>query len=105
MATPTITHPAPSARKRSAKDVREPLHMRILPEDRSLIDLAAELMGKNRTDFVLDAARLAAQNILLDRAVIPVSQSAYAAFVALIDAPPQPNERLQKSLQTPAVWE
>ncbi len=89
----------------TVKDRREPLHMRIRPEDRTLIDHAAELTGKNRTDFVLDAARLAAQNILLDRAVIPVSKEAYAAFVALLEAPPQPNERLRKSLQTPAVWE
>jgi len=79
--------------------------MRIRPEDRSLIDHAAKLTGKNRTDFVLDAARLAAQNTLLDRAVIPVNEKAYAAFIALLDMPPQPNQRLRKSLQTPALWE
>jgi uncharacterized protein (DUF1778 family) len=90
---------------RKAKDTREPLHMRIRPEDRSLIDHAAKLTGKNRTDFVLDAARLAAQNTLLDRAVIPVNEKAYAAFIALLDMPPQPNQRLRKSLQTPALWE
>jgi hypothetical protein len=33
------------------------------------------------------------------------SFDAYAAFVALLDTPPQPNERLRKSLQTLAVWE
>jgi uncharacterized protein (DUF1778 family) len=90
---------------RKAKDTREPLNMRVLPETRALIDRAAELMGKNRTDFVLDAARQAAQNALLDRAVIPVSEKAHTAFVALLDAPPQPNERLRKSLQAPAPWE
>ena len=79
--------------------------MRIRPEDRSLIDHAAKLTGKNRTDFVLDAARLAAQKTLLDRAVIPVNEKAYAAFIALLDMPPQPNQRLRKSLQTPALWE
>ena len=103
MAT-TLLDP-PAKRKQAAKDTREPLHMRIRPEDRSLIDHAAELTGKNRTDFVLDAARLAAQNTLLERTVIPLSAKAYAAFVALLDMPPQPNERLRKSLQTPAVWE
>jgi uncharacterized protein (DUF1778 family) len=79
--------------------------MRVLPETRSLIDLAAELTGKNRTDFVLDAARQAAQNALLDRSMIPINEEAYAAFVALLDAPPQPNERLRKSLQASAPWE
>jgi len=79
--------------------------MRIKPMDRRMIDHAAELMGKNRTDFVLDAARQAAQNALLDRSVIPITEKAYAAFVALLDAPAKPNARLRKSLQTPAVWE
>jgi uncharacterized protein (DUF1778 family) len=60
------------------------------------------LLGKNRTDFVIDATRQAAQNALLDRTVIPINVKAHAAFVALLDAPPQPNERLLKSLQTPA---
>jgi uncharacterized protein (DUF1778 family) len=79
--------------------------MRIKPMDRCLIDYAAGLTGKNRTDFVLDAARQAAQNTLLDRSVIPVSKNSYAAFKALLDAPPRPSDRLRKSLQTPAVWE
>lgn len=109
MATATMARPMPrqATKKptRKPKDTREPLNMRILPIDRSLIDHAAELTGKNRTDFVLDAARQAAQNALLDRSVIPVSEKAYAEFKALLDAPPQPNERLRKSMQTPAPWE
>jgi uncharacterized protein (DUF1778 family) len=103
MAT-TVHHPQPKAIKKS-RDTRDSLNMRIKPMDRCLIDHAAELTGKNRTDFVLDAARQAAQNTLLDRSVIPVSEKSYQAFVALLDAPPQPNARLRKSLQTPAVWE
>src|SRR4051794_19350346 len=99
-----VHHPEPKAIKKS-RDNREPLNMRIKPMDRCLIDQAAELTGKNRTDFVLDAARQAAQNTLLDRSVIPVSKKSYAAFVALLDAPPQPNARLRKSLQNKAVWE
>jgi len=104
MATAVVQHAPRRAVKRS-KDTRKPLNMRIKPVDRCLIDHAAELTGKNLTDFVLDAARMAAQNTLLDRSVIPVSEKAYAAFVALLDAPPNPNERLRKSLSTPAVWE
>jgi uncharacterized protein (DUF1778 family) len=85
-------------------DTREALNMRIRPEVRNLIDHAAELAGKNRTDFVLDAARQAAQNTVLDQAVVAISPKAYAAFVALLDAPPAPNERLRKSLQLQPVW-
>src|SRR5579875_3962384 len=100
----TNTHRPPRAASRN-RDVRKPLNMRIKPETRSLLDMAAKATGKNLTDFVLDAARKEAHSALLDRAVIPVSDKAYAAFVALLDAPPEPNERLRNSLQTPAPWE
>ena len=84
---------------------RESLNIRIQPKVRALIDRAAALVGKNRTDFVLDAARHAAEDTLLDRTVFSVGPKAYAEFLARLDAPPQPNERLRRSLQTPAPWE
>ncbi len=79
--------------------------MRVRPEVRSLIDHAAALTGKNRTDFVLDAARQAAQNAILDQTVISLSGKSYAAFVALLDARPKANERLRKTMRTKPVWE
>jgi uncharacterized protein (DUF1778 family) len=84
---------------------RDTLNLRIKPELRGLIDRAAELLGKNRTDFVLDAARHAAEDALLDRTVFVINPKAYAEFLARLDAPPRPNARLRRSLQTPAPWE
>jgi uncharacterized protein (DUF1778 family) len=84
---------------------RDTLNIRIKPEVRGLIDRAAELVGKNRTDFVLDAARHAAEDALLDRTVFVVNSKAYAEFIARLDAAPQPNERLRRSLKTVAPWE
>ena len=84
---------------------RESLSIRIKPEDRCLIDRAAALLGKNRTDFVLDATRRAAEEAILDRTAFIVSPDAYAAFLARLEAPPQPDARLRKALQTPAPWE
>lgn len=77
---------------------------RIKPETRNLLDMAAEATDKNVTDPLLKAARKEAQRALLDRALIPVNDKAYAAFLALFEAPPAPNERLRKTLQTPAPW-
>jgi len=84
---------------------RDTLNIRIKPDVRGLIDRAAALTGKNRTDFVLDAAQHAAENALLDRTVFVLSPKAYADFLARLDAPPQPNERLRRSLKTAAPWE
>jgi uncharacterized protein (DUF1778 family) len=84
---------------------RDTLNLRIKPDERSLIDRAAQSLGKNRTDFILDAARRAAEEALLDRTVLTVSPEAYAEFVARLDAPAQPNERLRRTMQTQAPWE
>lgn len=84
---------------------RDTLNLRIKPEVRGLIDRAAKARGKNRTDFILDAARAAAEEALLDQALLAVSPEAYAEFVARLDRAPAPNPRLQKTLQTPAPWD
>ena len=84
---------------------RETLNIRIKPEERNLIDRAAKTRGKNRTDFILDAARLAAEDALLDQVIISVSPQAYKQFLAKLDMPPKAKERLRKTMQTPPPWE
>jgi uncharacterized protein (DUF1778 family) len=84
---------------------RDTLNLRIKPEERALIDRAATLTGKTRTDFVLEAARQAAEEALLDRTVFTVSPEAYAKFLARLDEAPKPNERLRRTMQSSAPWE
>lgn len=84
---------------------RETLNIRIRAEERGLIDRAAKMRGKNRTDFILDAARLAAEETLLEQVLITASPQGYEQFLVRLDMPPQPNERLRKTMQTLAPWE
>ena len=84
---------------------REALNIRIKPQVRQLIDEGARLAGKNRTDFILDAASSAAQNALLDRTLLAVGSAAWRQFLSRLDARPKPNKRLLKSMKTPAPWE
>jgi uncharacterized protein (DUF1778 family) len=84
---------------------RETLNIRILPEERGLIDRAARLTGMNRSQFILDASRRAAEETLLDQALLRVDADAYAAFLERIDAPAAPSERLRKTMQMPPPWE
>ena len=84
---------------------RESLNIRIKPEVRDLIDRAAKSRGKNRTDFILDSARAAAEDTLLDQVIMTVSPQAFEEFQARLDMPPNPNERLRKTMLTPAPWE
>lgn len=84
---------------------RDTFNLRIKPEERGLIDRAATITGKTRTNFVLEAARRAAEDALLDRSIFTIDADAYARFVARLDEPPRPNERLRRTMQTVPPWE
>ncbi|GKW41823.1 DUF1778 domain-containing protein [Pectobacterium parvum] len=83
----------------------ETLSLRIKPDERDLIDRAAKVRGKNLTDFVLDAARAAAEEVLIDQRIIMADPDAYQEFLARLDQVPSPNAALRKTMQTPAPWE
>ena len=80
------------------------LNLRIRPEDRALFDRAAQVRGTNRTQFILDSARRAAEQVLLDQTVFECDQQAYDAFVARLDAPGVPSAELRAILTYPAPW-
>jgi uncharacterized protein (DUF1778 family) len=84
---------------------RQTLNIRIKPQERGLIDRAAQSVGKTRTDFILEAARRAAEDALFDRTLFVVSAEAYAEFLARLDQPPQPNGRLRRTMRARAPWD
>jgi len=83
---------------------RETLNLRISAAERRLIDRAAQSSGKTKTDFILGAARRAAEEALLDRTVLSVNSTAHARFLARLDAPPRPNERLRRTMRAAPPW-
>jgi len=87
-----------------AKPRRDTLNLRIPAAERNLIDRAAVSAGKTRTDFILEAARRAAEETLLDRALTVVSLDAYNEFIKRLDQPAQSNARLRRSMQAKAPW-
>ncbi len=88
-----------------SRPVRDTLNLRIPPDLRSLIDQAAELAGKSRTDFVLEASRRAAEETLRDRTLWLADPDAFAAFSERLDLPSAPSERLRHVLARKAPWE
>jgi len=81
------------------------INLRIQPAARDLIDLAARAAGKNRTDFMVEAARKEAEAVLLDRRLFSLSEEAFKAFTTALDKPPKKNTKLKRLLETPAPWE
>ena len=83
---------------------RETLNLRITAAERGLIDRAAKSSGKTRTDFILNATRRAAEEELLARTIFVVTPAIYTKFLAMLDAPPKPNARLRRTMQTAPPW-
>ncbi len=72
---------------------------------RALIDRAAAALGKDRTEFMLDAATREAQSVLLDRRFFELGESAFRRFVEALDAPPAENPQLRKLMARRAPWD
>lgn len=64
------------------------VNLRVRSDIRALIDRAAKAQGKTRSDFMIDAARRAAEESLLDQALVRVDQKTYDYFVEVLDRPP-----------------
>ncbi|MGL3135161.1 DUF1778 domain-containing protein [Klebsiella pneumoniae] len=75
-------------------DVREaPINIRAKTSQRDLIDMAASLVSKSRTDFMLEVACRESQEILLDHRLFLLNDNQYEAFIEELDAPITPERQ------------
>jgi uncharacterized protein (DUF1778 family) len=81
------------------------INIRTSQHDLDVIDRAATIAGKSRTEFMLESSRQEAEHVLLDRTFFIVDEATYGAFVAQLDNPAPSTGALRKLLQTPAPWE
>ncbi len=85
-------------------DQKGSVNMRIEPKTRKLIDDAAALLGKSRTEFMVDSARQQAIDVLLDRRLFSLDGSKYSAFVKALENPPPLGPRLRALMQKKPGW-
>ncbi len=81
------------------------INLRAKRGQRALIDKAAAALGKNRSDFMLEAACREAESVLLDRRYFALDAAAFRRFMDELDRPPVANPRLQGTLSARAPWE
>lgn len=74
------------------------LNLRAKESQRALIDAAAEILHKSRTDFILEMACKAAENVILDRRVFNFNDEQYAEFIDMLDAPVEDEPAINKLL-------
>lgn len=81
------------------------INIRVAPEQRCLIDQAASLCSKTRTDFILEAATKAAHDAILDQVLFPVCAERLEAFRRLLDSPAEENGRVRALMARKPGWE
>jgi len=80
------------------------LSLRISDKDRKLIDKAAEALNKSRTEFMLDSARAAATDALLDRRLFVLGAREFKAFEAALAKAPTTASVLKKLGKRASPW-
>jgi uncharacterized protein (DUF1778 family) len=82
----------------------ENINLRVSRSQKALIDRAAEAQGRNRSDFMLDAACREAETVLLDQCYFHLDEEQFKRFTAMLDAPPTDNPGLTRLIKTKAPW-
>jgi uncharacterized protein (DUF1778 family) len=90
---------------RIAERKEHPLSMRLPEADIAIIDRAATLRGRSRTDFVREAAVRAAEDVLMESAPIRMSPEGFDAFLKTLSEPASPVPEMVELLRRPAPWE
>jgi len=83
----------------------ERIDIRTTPSVKRTLQDAASTSSKTVSEFLLDSALTKAAEIMADRRLFQLDDEQWAAFLAALDAPPQPMPRLQRLLTEPSALE
>jgi uncharacterized protein (DUF1778 family) len=92
------------AERSLAADTKGSINLRIEASTRQLIDEAAALLGKTRTEFMVESARRHAIDVLLDRRLFVLNSDGYDRFMHALDNPPAPGPKLRSLLRRIPAW-
>lgn len=102
--TKTKAAPTASAGGDPRSDTKGSINLRIEAQTRQLIDDAAAVLGKTRTEFMVDSARAQAIDVLLDQRLFVLDAERYDAFMHALDNPPAPGPKLRALLRRTPQW-
>jgi uncharacterized protein (DUF1778 family) len=82
------------------------IHLRARARDRNLIDQAAELVGANRSQFMMASALKEAKNVLLDQSTIFANAKTFQTIMDWMDAPANRDETagMKRILHAKLPW-
>ena len=89
----------------SVPDAKGSINLRIETNTRRLIDNAAAILGKTRTEFMIESARRQAIDVLLEQRLFALDSERFDAFVQMLDNPPAPGPKLRSLLRKVPAWQ
>jgi len=95
----------PASGARATRNRDETINLRATRRQKALIDRAADALGRNRSDFMLESACREAEAVLLDRRYFALSADDFKRFNSMLDKPPANGARLKRLLKTKSPWE
>ena len=82
------------------------IHLRARERDRAIIDQAAELVGANRSQFMMASALKEAKSVLLDQTTVYADAKAFQRVMDWMDSAATPAEAagMKRILQAKSPW-
>lgn len=80
-------------------------NMRVAEDVDAIVRLAAAQTDQPLTDFVVQAARVVAEDTLADRRVFRLDETAWDEFAEILDRPARPIPELARLLSSPSVFD
>jgi uncharacterized protein (DUF1778 family) len=90
---------------KTAESKTQRWNMRVAEDVDAIVRLAAEQTNQPLTDFVVQAARVVAEDTLADRRVFRLDEAAWDEFVEILDRPARPVPELSRLLSSSSVFD
>lgn len=88
-----------------ARRSEHPVSMRLAEADVVIIDRAANLGGRSRTDFVREAAVRAAEELIMENRLVRMSPKGFAQFMEIVSTTAAPVPEMVELVKRPAPWQ
>ena len=83
----------------------ERIDIRTTPSAKRALQEAASTSSKTVSEFLLDSALSKAAEVMANRRLFLLDDEQWAAFMAALNAPPQPMPRLERLFKEPSALE
>jgi uncharacterized protein (DUF1778 family) len=83
----------------------EKLDLRLTPEAKRTLNIAASAAGRSVSEFVLESALSRAEETLADRQHFGLNAEQWEAFMAALEAPPRDIPQLERLMREKSIFE